>query len=147
MKKLFFVLIITGICSSIFAQLNGLGLGVILGEPTGLSAKMWTSKTTAIDGAAAWSLAGDGYIHLHADVLVHSFAIKVDKGELPIYIGLGARILLADNPGVGVRVPLGIAYHFASAPFDAFLEIAPILDLLPATGYSTNGAIGLRYYF
>ena len=147
MKKSFIIcLIFIGLTTSLFAQRDGLGVGIILGEPTGLSIKKWTGDKTAFDAAAAWSLQGGGYIHVHADALVHSFAIETKKGELPLYIGLGARLLLADDPAIGVRVPLGFAYHFSSAPFDFFLELAPILDLLPGTGFDINGALGLRYY-
>ena len=42
-------------------------LGVILGEPTGLSAKYWMSQETALDFGAAWSFKGDGQFHLHVD--------------------------------------------------------------------------------
>lgn len=135
-----------GITSGLFAQHDGLGVGIILGEPTGLSIKTWTGSKTAIDAAAAWSLRDGGYIHLHADALIHNFSIDVDEGQLPLYFGLGGRVLLADDPAIGVRVPLGAAYHFDSAPFDLFIEIAPILDLIPATDFGVNGAIGLRYY-
>ena len=147
MKKLLVLIFAIGLSLSAFSQGSGLGVGVILGEPTGLSAKMWTSRTTAFDAAAAWSLLGDnGYIHVHADFLLHSFAIDVARGQMPVYFGLGGRILLADPMAIGVRVPFGVAYHFPGAPLDAFLEVAPILDLLPATGFNFNSAIGLRYY-
>jgi hypothetical protein len=33
----------------ITAQDHGFGLGLIFGEPTGLSAKLWTSKDNALD--------------------------------------------------------------------------------------------------
>lgn len=131
---------------SLYSQNSGLGVGVILGEPTGLSAKVWTSSKTAFDAAAAWSLLGEGYIHVHADALVHAYPFRVDSGKLPVYMGLGGRLLLADNPAIGVRIPFGIAYQFHSAPFDIFLEVAPILDILPATDFSYNSAIGIRYY-
>jgi len=38
-----------------FAQSNGFGLGVILGEPTGISAKYWTSSSTAFDFIVGYS--------------------------------------------------------------------------------------------
>lgn len=132
---------------SAFSQSSGLGVGVILGEPTGLSVKKWTSRTTAIDAAAAWSLVGNSYIHFHVDALVHSFnMVDVQSGKLPLYIGVGGRILLASDPRVGVRIPFGAAYHLHSAPFEFFVEIAPTLDILPASGFDIDGGFGLRYY-
>ena len=147
MKKVLIATCIALFSLSAFSQDRGLGLGVILGEPTGLSAKMWTSTNTAIDGAAAWSLAGDGYLHLHADFLLHSYAIDVDEGELPLYFGIGGRVLISDNPAIGIRVPFGMAYQFEDAPVDIFLEVAPILDLLPATDFNFNSGLGIRYFF
>jgi|SRR6056297_2936326 len=144
-KAIILSVLLIGITSGLFAQRSGLGVGVILGEPTGLSVKKWTGSKTAIDAAAAWSLTGE-YIHFHADALVHSFALSVDEGQLPLYIGLGGRVLLADKPAIGVRVPVGAAYHFDAAPFDMFLELAPILDLIPDSDFDVNGAIGIRYY-
>ena len=37
------------------------GLGVVMPSPTGLSAKLWTSGTTAIDFVLGWSGGGYGY--------------------------------------------------------------------------------------
>ena len=146
MKKLFVLVFTLSMTLNAFTQDHGIGVGVILGNPTGLSAKMWTSEKTALDAAAAWSFLGEGYIHMHADFLLHSYAIDVAQGALPVYFGLGGRVRLGADTRIGVRVPLGIAYQFEDAPFDVFFEIAPILDLLPATDFDVNGAIGLRYF-
>ena len=145
MKKTIFVLIVIVATAGLFAQNSGLGVGIILGEPTGLSAKLWTGKTTAFDAAAAWSFGDEGALHLHADMLFHNFGLINET--LPVYYGIGARIKLADDPNIGLRVPVGIAYQFAKAPFDVFLEIVPLLDLVPATDFGLNAAIGVRYYF
>jgi hypothetical protein len=80
-------------------------------------------------------------------MLVHNFSIDVDKGQLPFYFGLGAKLLLASDLGLGIRIPVGLAYLFESAPFDIFVEIVPGLDLLPGTDFGIDGAIGARYYF
>jgi hypothetical protein len=56
-------------------------------------------------------------------------------------------VLLADDPLIGVRVPIGLDYLFSDAPIDIFLEIVPILDLAPATEFDLGGGIGIRYWF
>lgn len=126
------------------------GLGIILGEPTGISAKLWTGSRTAFDGAVAWSLGNNEEFHLHADYLVHNFSlIKVEKGRLPFYYGIGGRIRFADvgDDHVGVRVPVGLDYLFYNLPLDLFFELVPILDLAPDTDFDLNAAIGMRYFF
>jgi len=132
----------------VFAQGSGFGLGAVFGEPTGLSAKLWTSETTAVDAALAWSFAGFGYLHIHADFLLHKFdLISVSEGKLPLYFGIGAYMNFASDLGMGILVPLGIAYHFDSAPLEIFAEITPGLSLLPGTDFYFGGGIGIRYYF
>ena len=126
------------------------GIGVILGEPTGLSAKMWTSETTAFDLGVAWSFSGDGNFHIHGDYLFHRFGIfDVSKGALPLYFGIGARMLFRDNADdkIGIRFPIGIEYYFDDLPIAVFVEIVPILDLTPDSDFDINGGIGGRFYF
>jgi hypothetical protein len=133
---------------AVLAQDQDFGLGFMLGEPTGISFKKWTGNKTAIDGAVAWSFSGQDSLHLHADYLVHSFdLIKVEKGRLPLYFGLGARLKLGDPTRFGVRIPVGVSYIFEGASLDIFFELVPILDLAPDTDFKISGGIGIRYYF
>lgn len=130
------------------AAQGNFGLGIILGEPTGVSAKLWLTDRTAIDAAAAWSFSNDAAFHLHADYLFHNFdLISVEKGKLPVYFGIGGRVKFEDDSKVGVRIPVGLAYIFDGAPMDIFFEVVPILDLAPDTDFTANGAIGIRYFF
>jgi hypothetical protein len=145
MKKILFTGILIMITMILAAQNSGLGIGVILGEPTGLSAKMWSGSNMALDAAAAWSFGDNGAIHLHADMLWHNFNL-IDQ-SLPVYYGIGGKVKLADDPMIGVRIPVGIAYQVSSAPLDIFLELVPVLDLAPDTSFGFNGALGVRYYF
>lgn len=150
MKNLFLVLITAGIIvfsTNSFSQDRGFGLGVVLGEPTGLSAKYWTGSNNAFDFAAAWSFRGDGHLLLQADYVWHSFFIRVEEGKLPLYYGIGGRVIFRDDPAVGVRIPVGLDYLFASAPLDIFFELAPILELAPETDFALGGGIGIRFWF
>ncbi len=126
------------------------GIGVILGEPTGLSAKMWTSENTAFDLGVAWSFSGNGHFHIHGDYLFHNFGLfDVSKGSLPLYFGIGARMLFRDNADdkIGVRIPIGLEYFFDGVPLAVFGEVVPILDLAPSTEFDINGGLGIRFYF
>ena len=109
-----------------------------------------------MDGAVAWSLGKNYTFHIHADYLLHKFnLIKVEKGSLPLYYGIGGRIKIRDDDRnvnndddvIGVRFPVGLDYIFEGAPFDLFVEIVPVLDLAPDTDLDFNGAIGFRYWF
>ena len=144
MKKLLFALFIIGLSG--IAQAKD-SIGFIVGDPTGLSLKLWQGKSAAFDFAAGWDLRAkvfDGKL----DYQVHNFRlIKVRKGKLPVYFGLGVKVAGHDDIGLGVRVPFGLNYIFSGSPFDFFAEIAPTLSLIPATDFELNGGLGLRFRF
>ncbi len=145
-------LVVLALPLSVLAQSHEFGLGVILGEPTGLSMKAWSGPDRAIDAAAAWAFADHSAINIHADYLFHSYRLfRVERGRMPVYYGLGVRVLFQDQPErqtrVGVRIPLGTEYLFSSATLGIFLEIVPILDLSPATNFDLSAAVGIRFYF
>ena len=143
------------------AQDRKFGLGVIVGEPTGLSAKLWTSHTTAFDFGLGWSVGGDrisrydGYynggsrVHFHMDYLWHSFDAITSTERFPLYYGIGGRI----NSGAGynssaaVRGVLGIAWLPHDTPMDIFIEIVPSLQLTSSTGFAIDAGLGARYFF
>jgi hypothetical protein len=127
------------------------GIGIIFGEPTGVSFKFWTGRTVAIDAAAAWSFVDGSSFQLHGDLLFHSFDLfQVEKGRMALYYGFGGRFKTKDandKARLSFRVPLGISYEFERAPIEMFVEIAPMLDLVPKTEGAIGGGIGFRYYF
>ncbi len=123
-------------------------IGIMIGDPTGISFKHWTSYKTAFDAGAAWSLESNDAISLHGDYLWHTY-FDVDKGSLAFYYGIGARALFIENADsrIGARIPLGFNYLFEEVPLDLFVEIAPIVDLVPDTDLNGDGALGVRFYF
>ena len=138
------------------AQDKGFGAGVIIGEPTGLGAKLWLSRDIALDFAAAWSLYrnddegknDEGAFYVHADYLHHFFgAITVQSGRLVPYIGLGGKAAFSEDLYMGVRFPLGLTYMFRKAPVDIFVEISPSLIIFPGTAFDAGAGIGARYWF
>jgi len=134
---------------------DSFGLGIIIGEPTGLSVKYWLDEERAVDGALAWSLSDDDSFQLHGDYLIHDYEL-LEAREMPVYYGIGARLKFKDDDGkghdeddavFGIRVPVGITYLFDDTPIDLFFELVPVLDITPDVDLDINAAIGLRYYF
>jgi len=155
-RRIIFAFIAFVLCLPAAHARDGLGLGIILGDTTGVSFKNWIGKTRAVDGAAAWASSDNNYFQLHMDYLIHDFTalqVREARGRLPVYYGIGGRVKFNDNKKrnhdvyFGVRVPIGIAYLTVSAPLEFFIEAVPILDLIPGTDFDINGAIGARYYF
>ncbi|MFA5403759.1 MAG: DUF3996 domain-containing protein [Ignavibacteria bacterium] len=153
MKKISYLLMLFIFTSILNAQDSGTGIGIMLGEPSGLSAKKWLNNMNAIDVGIGWSFSENGSIHLHADYLYHNYdLIRISDSKIPLYFGIGGRLKFkgedkSKGNSIGVRVPVGVAYQFSSAPFDVFLEIVPIMDISPDTRITFNSAIGVRYYF
>lgn len=147
MKKLIYLLYLAILSTQVFAQDSGFGLGILVGEPTGFSAKLWTTENTALDAALAWSFAGDGFIRLHSDLLWHKHYFDVARGELPFYFGFGARLVFASDLELGIRIPVGLSYQFESGPFELFFELVPVFNLLPEAQLDLDAGLGVRYYF
>jgi hypothetical protein len=156
MKKLTFLMILlTAVAGMSYAQTGhqggNTGIGLIFGEPTGLSLKYWTTSTIALDGAAAWSFVNGGSFEVHADLLFHSFQLfHVDRGRVALFYGFGGRFKTAtdtEKARVSFRVPIGIAYEFEGVPIELFFEVAPMLDIVPSTEAAIGGGMGFRYYF
>jgi len=138
------------------------GLGIILGEPTGLSAKVFLADSHAVDAALDWSFVDDA-LYVHADYLLHFpglFGARMPGAPrhqwLP-YVGIGGKVLLRDDRSrpkgeesrnrLGARVPFGLAWHPPTVSVDVFLEVVPALVLLPETDFDLDAGLGVRYFF
>jgi len=139
--------------STSFCAGRNTGIGVILGEPTGFSTKVWLNDSMAIDGAVAWSFVGDPDLHLHGDVIWHNWQVLDDAFEVddsakfPLYYGIGGRLKTGGEATAGIRFVIGGSYVFQYSPFDIFIEIVPIMDFAPETELSFNAATGFRFWF
>lgn len=151
------VLIILALAFTAAAQVREFGLGLIIGEPTGISAKWNFSPPYAVDFHLAWSF--NGGIAAGADWLVH-------MGWLPFpwrpYLGAGGRMAVHEGkkddvgepgePGEGEvhvsgRGLVGIEYLFLEGHLGVAAEIGLGLDFVPAVGFDLSGGIAFRYYF
>ena len=133
------------------------GFGIMLGEPTGLTAKLWTSR----DNAFAFNV---GNFRIGADYLWHfnAFNSKI----VNMYSGPGIAIGIGesggwwyhnknkvwfrednDDIGFGVRGVFGINIVPRNTPLEIFGELGVMIGLLPGTFTNVEGAIGIRYYF
>jgi hypothetical protein len=144
---LFFFVTIYSIPS--FSQSKGFGLGVIVGEPTGVSAKYWTTSSTALDFGLGYSFEKNSRLHLHADYLFHVNNLFETTENLALYYGPGARLRIVENGDsrLGFRFDVGLVWIPKNAPIDVFIEIAPLLDIIPETDFSFNGGLGVRFFF
>ncbi len=132
---------------------KNLGLGLVLGEPTAVSGKVWMNSENAFD----FAIGGFGYyygrhyggLNVHGDYLWHRYGVFGGPGEdagrkMPLYLGLGG--LFASPDVAGVRGVIGVTYLF-DAPFDVFFELAPTMVVVPFAGFGIDAGLGGRFYF
>ncbi len=144
----------------VVAQDHGFGMGLILGEPTGLSAKLWTSKVNAFDFGLGVSVGGDrikykgnynngSRVHFHMDYLWHSFNAITSTERFPLYYGFGGRFNTGGgyDGSLGIRGVIGIAWLPRSTPIDVFVELVPVFQVTPLTGLGIDAGLGIRYFF
>ena len=147
------------------ADKGAFGIGIILGEPTGITAKLYLRDDRAIDFAAGAAFAAGG-LQLHSDYLFHPWILQDrDSFVLPVYFGPGARMIEyesgSDAPAhfaIGLRAVGGLLFDFKNVPLDVFIEVAIVgqYDFLNSAletagnshwGLAFNGGAGVRYYF
>jgi hypothetical protein len=79
------------------------------------------------------------------DYQQHFDDLDIDEGDLLWFVGAGAKIAAGADFSLGLRIPVGLAYHFAEAPIGLFVEVAPGMDLFPAVVFNAGGGLGVRF--
>ena len=162
------VIALSGLASTADAGPGGggpFGLGLVIGEPTGLSAKYWLDNTQAIDFLLAFRIDDNNdfdddndldRLYFAADYLYHIDVFKPRSVDLPLYVGIGGAFYFRDKRdrfdndddfAFAARIPLGVDLLLRSVPLEFFLEIVPGIRILPGTDARIDAGIGIRYYF
>ncbi len=129
-----------------------MGIGVFLGQPTGITFEMDLSASSWLDFKAAWNLAGgnSGFSILLQGNYEYAFPGIITMGEESFtpFVGGGAVVNVYDGGvGLGARVPAGVSYRFRTVPLELFIELGLDVYLVPATDIGFSGGLGARYRF
>ena len=135
---------------------GALGVGLILGEPTGICAKLYLQDDQAIQAAAGAAFYGGG-LQLHGDYVFHPWILQDrDSFVLPVYVGPGLRFIqysegrgIDSHFAIGLRAVAGMLFDFKEVPLDVFVEVAGVLeyDFDEGVEPALNVGAGVRYYF
>jgi hypothetical protein len=136
---------------------GALGIGIILGEPTGITAKLYLKDDQAIQAAIGSAFIGGG-LQLHTDYVFHPYILQTRPSfVLPVYFGPGVRLIDYTNGrddssfAIGARLVGGLLFDFKNVPLDAFVEVAGVLEYEFKDGRGgairLNAGAGVRYYF
>jgi hypothetical protein len=130
------------------AAFEELSLGLAAPSPTGISAKLWSTRLTAYDLFAEWDIGSEKF-NFHMDYIRHDYErLDTKESDMIFYTGYGVRLLdegIHDDTIFGVRVPFGISYLMDDPPLDVFGELAPRVNLVPSTNFGIDVMIGFRY--
>lgn len=164
---------IAGLCAALlvpepaeardFAGQTVFGLGVIAGEPTGGTLKLWFGPRFAIQSHLALTWWRITRFAAYLDLLWHPAVVTSNRYFILLwYFGVGGgagfrapwdeRSLENDrqweaDPAAWVRVPFGFPFIFDKVPVEAFVEFGPALRVYPPVGIGPFVAIGGRWYF
>ncbi|OFZ02551.1 MAG: hypothetical protein A2X97_07785 [Bdellovibrionales bacterium GWA1_52_35] len=151
--------LVLGLPSAGFAApVNGarnFGLGIVLGEPTGLSAQYVLEKDRKLDFSLAYSF--NSWVQITADYIFMrpQWVNSVLKRSSPVSAYWGAGLLLGvvtdskkdGDLGFALRIPFGLEGMLDMEPIGFFVELVPGMELAPSTDFIFQGGLGARYYF
>lgn len=151
MRKLILLCLVSMIPLRTTAQNQDLdiGLGIILGSPSGLSAKLWTGEKTAVAAAAGYHFGMYNHISLSADFLAHLWTIPHEADELKVYFGMGAGMGFLSEISLDIRFPGGVSLYPGTGSLELFAELVPALQLFGPEDLRLRllGYLGTRWYF
>lgn len=137
------------------------GFGLILGEPSGGTVKLWLNKVNALTANIGASYFGSPRIGV--DYLWHfnafnSRIVNLYAGPgVALGIGSGKGFWYKENngkfyvresgeTGVAVRAMLGLNIVPSNTPIEIFVELGPLIGITPDFGSAFDAAIGIRFY-
>jgi hypothetical protein len=128
------------------------GIGLFLGEPTGLDLKLGLGNRSAIDLVLGYDTIRDGRTgYGHLTYLVTPLVGHGSSVTVPVRLGIGAAIFgPSGDLGFAVRAPLELGLRFHATPLELYGEIAAALELVGAGDppfLDLQGGGGFRLFF
>lgn len=149
LRYLFVIIVFLGVFYEIEAQDKGFGLGLLFGEPTGISFRRWSDPLNSFDGAIAISLMKNNKASMQFDYVWHKFNYFRTDELFPVFYGLGIRYRLRTDESntLGIRAKAGVSWFPKRYPVDFFVEAAPVIIFVPYLGLSFDMGAGVRIFF
>lgn len=151
-SALFAALLFFAFSTGLHAQRpGGVGVGVQLGDPSGLSLNLPTGGRASIDLLAAWDLDDFFFLNGHALFMqplgsAPNFGVFYGPG---LFIGVRdrgrGRWDFDDEVYAGASGTIGLNYFIDQ--FEIYLRATLRLQLIDKTDGQAGGGLGLRYYF
>jgi len=159
LRKIKHLLTMVILLASTQAFANGFGLGLIIGGPTGITAKYNLSTKNSVDAAISWAVGDRDFFYLHSTYLWNKANIfKINGENFDLYYGVGGRLISKesnDDPvdtdddafQVAVRTAIGLKYKFKDPSIELFAELSANLKVVPSSNFDVDLALGARFFF
>lgn len=155
LAKIFITLSFACTTTKSFSSAEELGLGLIVGSPSGISLEKPLNDTHSIDALLAYS---KDKLRVHATYLTKFYLqTKINEVNAEWYYGLGGGLWVRDDnndkdqdvdtEGLFARFSIGMNFIFPESPIKAFAELGINGDVFPQTDAMITAGIGARYYF
>ena len=153
MRKLVLLVVMLGLAAPASADV---GLGVFVGEPTGLDLKLGLSARGGLDLVFGWDTFRDNRDHYAHVTYLATLAVGHGSSVIvPVRLGIGGAIYddgsFDNGTNLAVRAPLQIGLKFRRSPIEIYGEVALKLTFLDDHDNNEtvdiDGGIGFRVYF
>lgn len=131
------------------AQDGRFGLGIQVGNPTGVTGKHhFGGRPLFIDWAVGFSLFEGRGLNTHLDFLWQPNITTFDRAKMDLYFGVGPQLFAHnDDLWIGVRAPLGLDFVFDRVPIEVFVEVAAGLWIIEDVDFNIDAGAGFRWWF
>ncbi len=144
---------------------HAFGLGIALGSPTAITGKVYLGGDyNALEFQIGEGDYVGGYgdnIYAHLVYLWHpSVLTTANNLEIPWHIGVGGAIweggycawyndggCFGGDLAFAVRVPVGLDFNLDDPRFQFFVDVVPMVVVVPGIDIGIGAQIGARYYF
>lgn len=129
------------------------GIGLVLGMPSGISARHWIASDRSIEVNAGWSIVSKSRFLLNASYLWNKNDVVELKDEtFDVFFGggLSVRTKSGNQDGelvFGPRLPVGLSYFFADPKIELFGEAGLNVGIIPSSDIYFDAGLGVRFYF
>lgn len=128
---------------------GSIGLGGQLGDPSGLTLKLYNPGRVSYDFLVAWDLDDFLFLNVHG---LYERRIDTTEGDFRFFYGPGGFIGFLDRPAgqdddvvLGISGTFGLGFYIEQ--FEIFGQLTPRLALIPDTDGDLGGGLGVRFYF
>jgi hypothetical protein len=144
------------------------GIGVVLGQPTGVSMEFLLGAGHAIQAVVGFDMRWRDGLIASVNWLWHPLIITSTSAfDLSFHFGAGLYfgawfnrywahgcrdaaghwVYCDDEVGAGAHFPIGLDMFFKAVPVEVYLELAPGFWFVPFIDWEIFGGLGGRYYF